>query len=191
MKTPFYTGVGDAGMTNTGKLHLPKSDAVFELLGSLDECNCWLGYAAGEASKLHNEKQIHTWLIGLQQTVFIAQAEVAALAFSYGTYTDSPRTFPYLRKKHITLLQRIIRHIDGEYPSLQHFILPGGSELSSRCDIARTIARRAERAAIAVQGTYSFSPTFLQYLNRLSSVLFALARYANFRAGVGENSPTY
>ena len=84
-------------------------------------------------------------------------------------------------------LEKEIAKIDKVVPPIKKFIIPGGSELSTKLDFARALARRAERDAVRMKA----SPDLLQYLNRLSSLLFALARLANFRLKLKEKNPKY
>lgn len=191
MKTAFYTGNGDDGAVRVNKQQFTKSDTVFMLLGTLDECCSWLGLAKTEAIKKKSTKEIETHLIQIQEYLFIAQAEVATISFGYGTYSDGNRKFPYIKSEHISACENIILDLDAKLPELRNFILPGGSVLSAQCDIARTIARKAERYAVSATNTYKYSQEFLAFLNRLSSVLFVLGRYANFVQGIAEQNPSY
>jgi len=161
------------------------------LLGSLDECTSWLGLAKVTANVDSKTAQIEKWLLALQEMMFITQAEVATIAFDYGKYEDKVRNFPYVKQRHTQECEAIIGKIDQELPVLKSFILPGGCELVAQCDIARTIARKAERYAVISTRTVKFSAELLAFLNRLSSVLFALGRYANFIKGIKEENPTY
>ena len=191
MKTKFFTGVGDEGVTNTGKNQLAKDDPVFMLLGSLDECNSWLGLAKIVGGRVGELQKLVPWVLELQEMLFVAQAEVATVYFGYGSYSDEPRKFPFVKSGHLQRCEAIIHEIDEEYPQLKSFILPGGSEFSAQIDICRTIARKAERYAVIVSRKYELSAELLAYLNRLSSVLFAIARYANFKLGIKETQLTY
>lgn len=191
MKTKFFTGVGDEGMTNTGKNQLAKDDPVFVLLGSLDECNSWLGLAKIVGDRVGELKKLVPWVLELQEMLFVAQAEVATVYFGYGKYSDEPKKFPYVKQNHLQRCEEIIHEVDAEYPQLKTFILPGGSEFSAQIDICRTIARKAERYAVIVSRKHELSGDLLAYLNRLSSVLFAIARFANFKLGIKEAQPSY
>ncbi|MCC7304192.1 cob(I)yrinic acid a,c-diamide adenosyltransferase [bacterium] len=191
MKTTFFTGVGDKGVSNTGKKSISKEDPVFMLLGSLDECNSWLGLIKTNVLKEKKLKSFFPWLEELQEMLFVAQAEVASVYFGFGNYSDEPRKFPYIKQKHIEYCEGVIKDIDADFPPLKKFILPGGSEVAAQCDVARTVARKAERYAVIVSRSAELSSELLAFLNRLSSVLFAIARFANFQLGITENSPQY
>jgi cob(I)alamin adenosyltransferase len=191
MKTKFFTGVGDQGVSDMGKTQRAKDDPVFMLLGSLDECCSWLGLTRVLASKSDKLAQVDIWLHELQEMMFVAQAEVATVAFGYGAYSDNPPKFPFIKKAHTEICEQMIEKMDSELPTLKNFILPGGSEVSAHCDVTRTIARKAERYAVITAKQIGLSAELLAFLNRLSSVLFALARYTNFKLGIIESHPTY
>lgn len=146
-----------------GAKKIAKDDPLFEALGALDELNSWLGFC--------NYKSLKR----IQETLFIAQAEL-------GTYSKLRVTAEKTRE-----LESEILKIDKIVPQIKKFIIPGGSELSTKLDYARALARRAERAGVKAH----VSPELLQYLNRLSSYLFALARLANFRLKLREENPKY
>jgi cob(I)alamin adenosyltransferase len=181
MKTKFFTGRGDGGESAFGKKKLPKDNALFDLLGDLDELNSWVGFARVEA-----DKNIAEILKTVQQDLFIIQAEVAVTGFGY-----EARGFKKIDAKKTGEIEKIIEALDKKIPAIKKFILPGGSELSARLDVARVIARRTERMAVKFSKAKKLSPELLQFLNRLSSLFFALARYANRRKGVKEENPKY
>lgn len=181
MKTKFFTGQGDKGQSIFGKKKFFKDEALFELLGDLDELNSWTGLCRVES--LRDFKLI---LKEVQENLFIIQAEVAAVGFGY-----QARSFKRITGQKTKELEEIIGGIDKKLPAIRKFILPGGSELSARLDIARVIARRAERAAVAFNRRKKLPPELLQFLNRLSSLFFALARYANHAKKIKEENPRY
>lgn len=191
MKTAFYTRIGDSGASDAGARSFAKDDPVFMLLGSLDECTSWLGLAGVSGAKVAKLKKLCPWVMELQEMLFVAQAEVATVYFGYGASSDAPRESPSITPLHINRCEEIIHEIDKEFPPLKKFVLPGGSEFSAHVDICRTIARKAERYAVIVSRKNEFSRELLAFLNRLSSVLFAIARYANYRLGIMERSPEY
>jgi len=90
-------------------------------------------------------------------------------------------------------VEKLVNDIEKEIPKLKGFSVAGGTELSASLDVARTLARRAERRVIAVKelGLRELGNETMAYLNRLSSLLFALARLANHLAGVAEETPKY
>lgn len=182
MKTKFFTGKGDKGQSAFGKKKLPKDDILFDVLGNLDELNSWMGLCRVAASR-----DIAPVLREIQETLFMVQADVAAIGFGYKTKGFREK----IGWKTIEL-EKIIGKIDKKLPAIKKFILPGGSELSARLDVARVIARRAERATVRFNNDKKkLPPELLQFLNRLSSVLFAFARYANYAKKVREENPKY
>jgi len=190
MKTQFFTGKGDSGESHYGKTTLKKSSLGAGLLGSLDELNSWLGLTRVESEKeeeYRNEEldmNVSVVLKQVQNSLFIIQAEVASLIF--GLVGDKK-----ISAERTNDMEEVIRKIDEAVPAIKNFILPGGSELSARLDVGRTLARKAERLAKKFSEESELSPELLQYLNRLSSLLFALARYVNHARGIEEENPTY
>ncbi len=193
MKTKFFTGEGDSGESRLGAVKIPKSSFLFEVLCSFDELNSWLGLCktatGGAYVRLKNFKKdsiaILPVLKEIQEALFIAQAEVAAIGFSV------EKNDKKITAAKTEYLEEVIKKIDAELPPLTKFVIPGGSELAARLDVARTFARRAEKAAVIFSGEKELSPELLKFLNRLSSCLFALARYANFKLGIKEENPSY
>jgi cob(I)alamin adenosyltransferase len=181
VRTKFFTGVGDSGESTVGKTKISKSSPLIEFLGGLDELNSWVGFcrAGGEA-----HREVASALKRIQEILFIAQAEVAAIGFGY-------EKSPHITKAHTEFLEERIKEIDAELPELKKFVLPGGSALSASLDVARANARRVERLAKRYSEEKPLSPDLLQFLNRLSSMFFALARYANFKLNIPEEHPSY
>ncbi len=193
----LYTRKGDGGTTKLfgcEQKRVSKSSAVAEALGNLDEINSFLGLAkvrAGEQGlvvKSLNE-QVDKLVHEIQHTLFIVQAELAG----------AEKTVSEVKVKR---LEQIIDNIEAEMPPIKSFFVSGGTELAATFDFSRTIARRAERRVVTVveemasipdgvEGKRVIGEHTRQYLNRLSSVLYAFARYANFSAGIKEEAPTY
>jgi cob(I)alamin adenosyltransferase len=175
----LYTGKGDTGTTTAfgcNQKRISKSSELPEALGSLDELNAFIGFVKMRSA----EPRIQTTLRSAQETLFIIQAEVAG----------ADKKVSESAVKHI---EDIVNDIEKEIPKLKGFSIAGGTELSALLDVARTLARRAERRVIAVKelNIRALSPLTMTYLNRLSSLLFALARLANHLAGVAEETPHY
>jgi cob(I)alamin adenosyltransferase len=176
----LYTGKGDKGTTTTfgcDQQRISKSSELPEALGTLDELNAFLGFVKMRATA---EPRIVTALRDAQETLFIIQAEIAG---ADKKVEDSA----------VKQIEKIVNTIEKEIPPLKGFSIAGGTELSALLDVARTLARRAERRVIAVNGMNlrDLSPETMAYMNRLSSLLFALARLANHLAGVAEEIPRY
>lgn len=173
----FYSGKGDKGTTTlfgSGR-RLPKTDDIFEALGALDELNSYLGICISLAKNTKLKKALNE----VQENLFIIQADV-------GNFWTSD-----VQKFSITKIQKLEKTIDkfGDAVGvITKFTLSGGTTLSTHLDYARTLARKAERKVVGIK---NISPTVLPYLNRLSSLLFVLARFANKKARIKENNPSY
>jgi cob(I)alamin adenosyltransferase len=166
---------------------MSKSSATAEALGTLDEVNTYLGLCRAYLAE-HGTfavpagaraKQVDVLVHDIQQTLFIVQAEVAG----------APKK---VSKSKVTLLERVTDSIEQSLPPITTFLLAGATYRSALFDVARTLARRAERRVVAVHDEGAqISAGTLAYLNRLSSLLYALARYANHVEAVQEEAPTY
>ncbi len=176
----LYTRKGDGGTTKVfgcDQQRISKSSELPEALGALDELNAYLGFVRMRAEK---NKRIGDAIRDVQEKLFIIQAEVAGADKRVGE-TAVPQ------------VEEIVNAIEQEIPPLKGFSIAGGTELSAILDVARTLARRAERRVVAVKekALRDVSSDAMTYLNRLSSLLFALARLANHLAGVPEENPRY
>lgn len=183
----LYTRKGDTGTTKTFGCdqRMSKSSNIAEALGSLDEINSFLGLIKIKADNLSfnlpdAEIIISETIDRIQQDLFIIQAELAG----------APKT---ITQNKILWLEEIIDGIEKTLPPIKTFFVSGGTELATLFDIARTIARRAERRVVGVveEGKINISPETRAYLNRLSSVLYAFARGFNHQAGIKEEAPKY
>ena len=186
----LYTGKGDKGTTKVldSKERFSKGSDMAEALGSLDELNSFLGLCKFKARQMQEEGvtlrkregKTSEILHEVQENLFIIQAQVAG--------ADKKIT-----KIKLTKIEKIINLIEKEIPPIKNFSIAGGSELSALLDIARTIARRAERRTVLIKelGLRKLPGHALPYLNRLSSLLFALARLSNHRSGIREEAPSY
>jgi len=188
MKTKFFTRDGDRGESGIGNNKKKKNDPLFDILGELDLLNSWLGLSKSRVSgrkELGDPISVSREMRRIQETLFVSQAEIAAMGFE----TNSPKTV--IGDDHVKFLEDIVLRVDKQVPELKQFVIPGGDEVSASLDVARALSRRVERLVVAEADRYDVSPEMLQYLNRLSSALFALSRYVNHVAGVKEESPTY
>jgi cob(I)alamin adenosyltransferase len=183
----LYTRKGDNGTTKTFGCdqRISKSSNIAEALGSLDEINSFLGLIKIKAKNVSFILPVKTIFppetIGnIQQDLFIIQAELAG----------AKKTIP---QKKVEWLEEIIDGIEKTLPPIKTFFVSGGVELAVLSDIARTIARRAERRVIGVvdEGKIKIGKETLAYLNRLSSVLYAFARSFNHLANIKEEAPKY
>jgi cob(I)alamin adenosyltransferase len=180
--TRIYTRTGDAGETGLlGGRRVSKDDVRVEAYGTLDELNSVLGVAR---AFLSNEKQklegVEALLEELQHDLFALGAEVASPAGGQNV----PRCAP----EDVQRLERHIDRLDAALPPLREFILPGGAVTGSLIHLARTVSRRAERRLVALAKTETLNPELLRYLNRLSDLLFVLARSVNARLSATETA---
>lgn len=183
--TALYTGKGDDGTTTTFGCNqrMSKSSSIAEALGTLDEANSYLGMCklqAGADAFVLGKREVADIVHELQDDLFTVQAEVAGAEKS-------------ISSEKVTWLEGIIADIEAELPPITTFFISGGTELASRFDFARTLARRAERRVVGVhdEDVQKVGKHTLAYLNRLSSILYALARYANHKQGIVEDAPDY
>jgi cob(I)alamin adenosyltransferase len=175
----IYTRTGDAGETGLlGGARVRKSVVRVEAYGDIDELNACLGLAGvclGDAGAVGLVRRI-------QRELFALSARLADVRAA-GAAASDKTAFP---EERVTGLERAIDAAEEALPTLQTFLLPGGSEAGARLHLARTVCRRAERRLVALAAQEEVPPVFLAYLNRLSDLLFVLARSANARAGVPE-----
>jgi cob(I)alamin adenosyltransferase len=176
----IYTRTGDAGSTGLfGGGRVPKDDARVEAYGDVDELNAVIGMARS----IESMPRIDEVLVPIQRDLFAIGALLAT--------PDRDKMALHLQKARIDdarigELERAIDDGDAELEPLRSFILPGGSGKSAVLHVARTVCRRAERRVVTLQRDVELPPLAIIYLNRLSDLLFTLARVANLRAGAGE-----
>ncbi len=176
----LYTRKGDTGTSGLfgSKERFPKDSPVYEALGTLDELNSLLGVCRAKAGVLSTFSDVASELVRVQQNLFIVQAEIAG----------AEKSIPKVR---VDELECAVNDIEALIHNPHSFVLPGATELSALLDYARAVSRRAERAVIAARGIRPVSAFTAAYLNRLSSLLYALARYTAMEAGVKEPAPAY
>lgn len=181
----LYTGKGDDGTTSLFgcKQRVSKNSSRVEALGALDELNSLLGVCKvrGEGRNWKLEGiAVHDVVHGIQENLFIIQAELAG----------SEKT---LSEEKLKRAEALIADIEKELPPIKNFSVSGGTELSSLFDYARAVSRRAERRVIHTMDDAQgkMSEVSMKYLNRLSSLLFALARLSNAKEEVIDKNPTY
>ena len=173
----LYTGKGDNGTTKLygSTERTAKDDARIALLGDVDELNSFLGYCRALACG-DRVAPVRGTLLQIQEDLFIIQAFIAG----------APKS---LAPSRLSIIEEGIAAVEHEIGALRSFIIPGSTVLSGALDVARTIARRTERSAVALHDQ-QLTPV-IPYLNRLSSALFALARLAAHRTHVTEKPPSY
>ncbi len=171
----IYTGTGDHGETSlfSGQ-RVPKTHPRVAAYGTLDEMNSILGAAVAAGPC----EPVRTSLLNLQRRTFDLCADLATVL--------QPGQAPRISEETVRDIERDMDRITEQLPEKNNFVLPGGSSAACQIHIARTVARRAEREALAVDGPARISRTPMVYLNRLSDFLYLLARYENHLAGVHE-----
>lgn len=183
----LYTRKGDNGTTKTFGCdqRISKSSIVAEALGSLDEVNSFLGFVRAKTAGLtfkveSGEIKYADVVLEVQQNLFIVQAEVAGSTMAITT-------------DKIEKVEKIVDEIEKVLTPIKSFFISGATELGGMFDFARTLARRAERRLVAVkeEKKVMLTASTLSYLNRLSSLLYALARIASHTEGAEEIKPDY
>ncbi len=171
----IYTRTGDTGETSLRHgQRVRKDHRRIEVSGALDELCAWLGFARTSSTDI----ELDNLLTRIQQDIFALSAAVANPTGDVAT----PEKVAFSVDK-VSALERAIDRAEAALPPLKHFILPGGAEPAARLHVARTICRRAERRLAGLAAEEAIAPVFLAYVNRLSDLLFVLARLANHRAG--------
>jgi cob(I)alamin adenosyltransferase len=177
-KSMLYTRSGDAGTTALfGGGRVPKDSPRVEAYGCVDELNSAIGVAASFVQ----EEELSALLAGIQNELFNVGSELASET-SAGKAAEAGRLFTEEEEK-IAALERLIDDYDARLAPLRTFILPSGGQAGAMLHLCRTVCRRAERAVVTLGRAEPVNPAVLTYLNRLSDLLFALARYANKAEG--------
>jgi len=174
----IYTRTGDGGETRlSGGGRVPKGHVRVEAYGTVDELNAVLGMCVAAMG----DEKIAAQLELIQQDLFNLGASLATPGSESG---EARASIPAPPEKRIQEMERWIDTATEECPDLRAFILPGGTEAAAILHLARTVCRRAERTVERLSRGEGIEAVVLQYLNRLSDLLFALARQVNHRAGV-------
>ncbi|MBR6284245.1 MAG: cob(I)yrinic acid a,c-diamide adenosyltransferase [Muribaculaceae bacterium] len=174
MKSKVYTLTGDSGTTAlVGGQRVSKDDVRVEAYGTIDELNAHIGLLA-QSSQLDTT--------GMAPLIRAIMNKLFNIGAYLATVNDSADTPVYgLGDADVQELERAIDEMDEELPPFRGFVLPGGSRLSARCDICRTVARRAERRIITLSHSAPVNAIVLKYVNRLSDFFFVLARFNNIQ----------
>ncbi|MEM8783176.1 MAG: cob(I)yrinic acid a,c-diamide adenosyltransferase [Planctomycetota bacterium] len=184
----LYTRRGDSGATDLfGGQRVAKDDLRVQAYGTVDELNAELGLCLATSGSLPGA--IAEPLKTIQSRLFEIGADLATPEFvvdEHGVSKPNPRVVPRVDDNHVKELEGWIDAASSAVPAMTCFILPGGTELSARLHVARTVCRRAERACVTLAEREPVSEQVIMYLNRLSDLLFALARQANHEAGVAD-----
>lgn len=177
MAQKIYTRTGDKGDTSLfGGQRVPKDALRIEAYGTVDELNSVLGIVLAEA----RDPGIVKILTHIQSQLFAVGAD---LATPRSVERKNVRRF---EPKDCHPLERMIDSLESHLKPLRSFILPGGSPIAARLHFARTVCRRAERCVVRLSRHEDIGEGMMMYLNRLSDLLFVLARYANITADVQE-----
>jgi cob(I)alamin adenosyltransferase len=168
----IYTRTGDAGETSLfGGRRVSKADSRVDAYGEVDELNAWIGLV--RAAGL--DRDLDEALVRIQQDLFALGAQLADPRDSVAARVAKAS----LGEDDIGRLERLIDQLESELPPLRRFILAGGAPAGAALHVARTVCRRAERRIV------SLSPqpdaVLIKYVNRLSDLLFVLARVVNHR----------
>ena len=171
----IYPRTGDAGETSLfDGTRVGKDDARVDAYGEIDEANAWLGLA--RASALDATLAEHVILI--QRDLFAVGAQLADPADKIAARV----TKAVVGDAEVTRLEQLIDRLEDELPPLNRFILAGGTPAGAALHVARTVCRRAERRIVALQPP--IDPVLIRYVNRLSDLLFVMARVENHRGGL-------
>ena len=167
----LYTRTGDDGTTGLGDgSRTEKASARMWSIGEIDELNCTIGLVLAEAVR----EDIETLLIDLQHDLFDLGGE---LSIPDSTFITEPT---------VAKLEQHIDRLNEELPPLKEFLLPGGGRAGAAAHQARAVCRRAERRLFALNAEQQINPHSIRFVNRLSDLLFVVARIAARESGAGE-----
>ena len=173
--TKIYTRTGDKGKTRLANgQEVSKNSLRVAAYGDIDELNSLIGLAQTQNSDEHLAQLLST----IQHTLFDLGGELASAGMIAGLVSQ----------QNIEDLEHNIDQINAELPPLEEFILPGGTNSAATLHLARSVCRRAERSIITMHQSETVAPEIIQYMNRLSDLLFVMARFENHRS---ENQEVY
>jgi cob(I)alamin adenosyltransferase len=175
---PLYTKTGDAGETGLfDGTRVSKADSRVVAYGDVDELNAWLGLVRAQSEDV----EFGDRLIQIQRDLFALGALLADPRHRIAARVEKVA----LTDAEVARLEAWIDGFEAQVPPLRHFVLAGGGLLGASLHVSRTVCRRAERSVVAL-GADAVPAIAIVYLNRLSDLLFAMARVANARSGVPE-----
>jgi cob(I)alamin adenosyltransferase len=170
---PIYTRFGDNGKTSLfGGDVVEKSSLRVCAYGEIDELNAAIGIISSEIQN----KEIEEKLEKIQNDLFTIGSELA----------NRKETTTKINPKRTKEIEEEIDKMDKELEPLKNFILPGGNKVAALIHLSRTICRRTERSVVRLSNEEQIDSTIIIYLNRLSDLLFTMARYVNFKKGEKE-----
>jgi cob(I)alamin adenosyltransferase len=181
MPDRIYTRTGDDGTTSLfGGERVGKGNDRIDAYGTVDETNSVVGLARSHLRDQPGAERLDPVLGDVQEELFVVGADLA-------TPVDAKTLVPRIEEKHVGCVEDRIDAFDAELDPLESFVLPGGSPAGASLHSARTICRRAERLVVQASASTPINEKTKVYLNRLSDLLFVLARWANKQAGVRED----
>jgi cob(I)alamin adenosyltransferase len=165
----IYTRTGDKGETSLfGGKRVPKNSLRVDTYGIVDELNSAVGVVLAHVSP--EEKKLRDLLVSIQHDLLLIGSSLA---------NPVQKPLPYLQKRE-KVFERHIDQMTEKLPELRNFILPGGGKAGAFLHLARTICRRAERRVVQLSREEPIEEGILRYFNRLSDLLFTMARFINF-----------
>lgn len=168
--TKIYTRTGDKGKTRLANGEEVSKDSLrVSAYGDVDELNSTIGLVLTE----NPDVTLVDILSNIQHTLFDLGGELASHGMIEGLVTENP----------VASLEKHIDELNKELPPLEEFILPGGTKSAALLHLARTVCRRAERSIITLDQGEKVAAEIIQYMNRLSDLLFVMARHENHRSG--------
>ena len=177
--TRIYTRTGDDGTTGlVGGGRAPKDSPVIEAGGDIDELSALIGIA-----------RTMTLPDGVDGILHAVQERLLFIGIAVATPEGIKARVPEIREKDILKLEEEIDALQSQLPPLERFIFPGGSAAGAQLHLVRAAARRVERRCVALSRTCLVAPEVIRWLNRLSDMLFVLARFVNHRQSAIEKSP--
>ena len=173
----IYTRTGDKGETGlVGGARVAKDSLRVEAYGNVDELNSVLGIVRA----VQNDNELDVLLAKLQSDLFVAGSDLASIS------GNEQRDLPRITKERVMEIEKVIDKYEAELPALKSFILPGGGLAGSILHNARTVARRAERNIVSLSKVTKINDQMIPYMNRLSDLLFVLARVVNHKESKGD-----
>ena len=168
-------GQGDKGETSLfGGKKVSKDECQVEAYGNVDELNSFIGLIRS----VNKSEELDSLLEKVQEDLFILGSQLAST-------TENSR-LPQLTKDNVKFLEENILKFEKDLPQLRRFILSTGTQTASLLHVARTVCRRTERSMVALSKEKTFSENLIPYVNRLSDLLFTLARWVNKKEGKEE-----
>ena len=181
----IYTKTGDQGETSLfGGQRVRKDNARLAAYGTIDELNADLGVARAEINRQQNLAQ--EWKADTDDLLNMIQNQLFDLGAELATPDPEEKGLAQISSAHVEQLEQAIDKQEEVLPDLKQFILPGGSAVAAHLHVARCVCRRAERLMVAVPDDKVPRDVTLEYVNRLSDLLFVLARGANLASGLGD-----